>query len=281
MMDHTGARLKDAGPSCPALVMGWGEIPIAGDSFEVVASDREARTLAGQRLDQAREAMMNTPANARERLANLLEQLRADEAELRVILKADAHGSLEALRESLQKIQREGGRIEIMHGAVGGINENDVKLAEVTESVIIGFNVRPDGKTRRLAEEMAIEIRTYGIIYELLDEIEQMLVGRLAPEEQEVVLGTAEVRATFKVPRMGTVAGCYVTEGEMLRNSRARLLRDGVVVFDGQIGSLRRFKDDVRTVAAGFECGIGLEGFNDVKEGDVIEAYQIREIART
>ncbi|HKX74447.1 MAG TPA: translation initiation factor IF-2 [Acidimicrobiia bacterium] len=281
MMDHTAARMKEAGPSTPVLVMGWGEVPTAGDQFEVAGSDREARTLAEVRLDSQREALLSTPANARERLANLLEQLRADEAELRVILKADAHGSLEALRESLGKIQREGGRIEIMHGAVGGINENDVKLAEVTESVIIGFNVRPDGKTRRLAEEKAIEIRTYGIIYELLDEIEQMLVGRLAPEEQEVVLGTAEIRATFRVPRIGTVAGCYVTEGEIVRNSKARLLRDGVVIFDGQIGSLRRFKDDVRSVAAGFECGIGLEGFNDVKEGDVIEAYQIREIARS
>jgi translation initiation factor IF-2 len=281
MMDHTGARMKEASPSAPALIMGWAEIPTAGDPFEATATDREARAMAEERLVRQRESQLGSPGNARERLANLLEQLRAEEAELRVILKTDTHGSLEALRESLGKIQREGGRIEIMHGAVGGINENDVKLAEVTESVIIGFNVRPDGKTRRLAEEKAIEIRTYGIIYELLDEIEQMLVGRLAPEEQEVVLGTAEVRAIFRVPRVGAVAGCYVTEGEIVRNARARLLRDGVIVFDGPIGSLRRFKDDVRTVASGFECGIGLEGFNDVKEGDVIEAYQIREIART
>ena len=280
MMDHTGKRMQEASPSSPALVMGWADIPTAGDAFEAVASDREARASAEQRLHAQREALLNAPANARERLANLLEQLRAEEAELRVILKADAHGSLEALRESLAKIKREGGRIEVMHGAVGGINENDVKLAEVTESVIIGFNVRPDGKTRRLAEEKGIEVRTYGIIYELLEELEQMLVGRLAPDEVEFVLGNAEVRATFKVPRMGLVAGCYVTDGEIVRNSRARLLRDGIVVFDGQIGSLRRFKDDVRSVAAGFECGIGLEGFNDIKEGDVIEAYQIREIAR-
>jgi len=144
----------------------------------------------------------------------------------------------------------------------------------------VGFNVRPDGKTRRLAEEKGIEIRTYGIIYELLEELEQMLVGRLAPDEVEVVLGTAEVRAVFKVPRIGAIAGCYVTEGEIVRNAKARLLRNGVIVFDGIISSLRRFKDDVRSVAAGFECGIGLAGFNDVKEGDVIEAYQIREVAR-
>jgi translation initiation factor IF-2 len=280
MMDHTGSRMQEATPSGPALVMGWTDIPTAGDAFEVVGSDREARSLAEQTLHSQRDAMLNAPANARERLANLLEQLRAEEAELRVILKADTNGSLEALRESLAKIKREDARIEVMHGAIGGINENDVKLAEVTESVVIGFNVRPDGKTRRLAEEKGIEIRTYGIIYELLEELEQMMVGRLAPDQVEVVLGTAEVRATFKVPRIGTVAGCYVTEGEIVRNARARLLRNGVVILDGQIGSLRRFKDDVRSVASGFECGIGLEDFNDIKEGDVIEAYQIREIAR-
>jgi translation initiation factor IF-2 len=280
MMDWAGNRMKQAGPSSPVLIMGWSDVPVAGDQFEAAGSDREARTIAADRMQSQRDAALNTPANARERLANLLEQLRADEAELRLIVKADAHGSLEALRESIVKIKREGARIDIMHGAVGGINENDVKLAEVTEAVVVGFNVRPDGKTRRLAEEKGIEIRTYGIIYELLEELEQMLVGRLAPDEVEAVLGTAEVRAVFKVPRIGAIAGSYVTEGEMVRNAKARLLRNGVVVFDGVIGSLRRFKDDVRSVAAGFECGIGLAGFNDVKEGDVIEAYQIREIAR-
>jgi translation initiation factor IF-2 len=280
MMDWAGNRMKEAGPSSPVLIMGWSDVPTAGDQFEAAGSDREARTIAADRMQSQRDAALNTPANARERLANLLEQLRADEAELRLIVKADAHGSLEALRESIVKIKREGARIDIMHGAVGGINENDVKLAEVTEAVVVGFNVRPDGKTRRLAEEKGIEIRTYGIIYELLEELEQMLVGRLAPDEVEAVLGTAEVRAVFKVPRIGAIAGSYVTEGEIVRNAKARLLRNGVVVFDGVIGSLRRFKDDVRTVAAGFECGIGLAGFNDVKEGDVIEAYQIREVAR-
>lgn len=280
MMDWAGSREKSAPPSTPVLIMGWEEIPTAGDNFEVLATEREARSRAQEKADEVRDASFSTPATARERLANLLEQLRAEEAELRVVLKADAHGSLEALRESLGKIKREGGRIEIIHGAIGGINENDVKLAEVTEAVVIGFNVRPDGKTRRLAESKSIEIRTYGIIYELLEEIEAMLVGRLAPDEVESVLGTAEVRATFKVPRLGNIAGCYVTEGEIVRNAKARLLRDGVVVFDGTVGSLRRFKDDVRSVASGFECGIGLAGFNDIKEGDIIEAYQVDEVAR-
>jgi translation initiation factor IF-2 len=200
---------------------------------------------------------------------------------LNLIVKADAQGSLEALRESVGKIEREGGKIQIVHTAVGGINENDVTLAEVTESVIIGFNVRPEPKARKAAEEAGVQVRTYGIIYELLDEIEQMLVGQLAPDQEEQVLGTAEVRATFKVPRIGTVAGCYVVEGVVQRNAKARLLRDGVIIHDGVISSLKRFKDDVREVASGFECGMGFEDYHDLKEGDYIEVYVIREVART
>ncbi len=168
-----------------------------------------------------------------------------------------------------------------MHTAVGGITEQDVKLAEVTDAIVIGFAVRPDPKARKLAEQISIEIRTYRIIYELLGEVEQMLVGRLAPTEEELVRGSAEVRALFRIPRVGVVAGCYVTEGEMLRGARARLLRDSVVVYDGSVGSLRRFKEDVRQVSAGFECGIGIAGFNDIKEGDVIEVYEVREVPRT
>jgi translation initiation factor IF-2 len=280
MNDDTGGRLKIAGPATPVQIMGWSDVPAAGDFFEVVKSDKEARALADERLTAIKEVEQAIPS-ARERLEGLLEQLRSEDALLRIIIKADAQGSLEALRESIGKIEREGGSIEIVHGAVGGINENDVTLADVTESVIVGFNVRPEPNARRLAEQSGIEIRTYGIIYELLDDIEQLLVGQLAPEEQEVVLGTAEVRAVFKVPRAGTVAGCYVTEGVVQRGARARLLRGGVVTYTGSIDSLKRFKDDVREVAQGFECGIGLANFNDVKEGDLIEVYEIREIART
>jgi translation initiation factor IF-2 len=280
LMDENGQQVKEAGPSTPVQIMGWDEVPSAGDFFSVVDSDREARRIASEREEELRTVSQAMPS-ARDRLQGLLEQLRSEDATLNVIVKADAHGSLEALRDSIGKIEREGGKIQIIHGAVGGINENDVTLAEVTESVIVGFNVRPEPKARKAAEEAGVEIRTYGIIYELLDEIEQLLVGQLAPEEQEQVLGTAEVRATFKVPRIGTVAGCYVIEGVVQRGARARLIRDGVVIHDGSIGSLKRFKDDVREVAAGFECGIGLEGYNDVKEGDSIEAYLIREVART
>ncbi len=280
LLDDQGERIKSAGPSTPVQIMGWDDMPSAGDFFRVMESDRDARDLATERQEEEKLEAHVAP-NARERLEGLLDQLRTEDATLNVIIKADAQGSLEALRESIGKIEREGGKIQIIHTAVGGISENDVTLAEVTESVIVGFNVRPEPKARKTAEEAGVEIRTYGVIYELLDEIELLLVGQLAPDEEEVVLGTAEVRALFRVPRVGTVAGCYVVEGVVRRSAKARLLRDGVVVHDGIIASLKRFKDDVREVASGFECGIGFEDYNDVKEGDSIEVYEIREVART
>ncbi|RPI24331.1 MAG: translation initiation factor IF-2, partial [Actinobacteria bacterium] len=196
-------------------------------------------------------------------------------------VKADTHGTLEAIREAVSKIKREDAAVAIIHGAVGAITANDVMLAETTDAVIYGFNARPDAQGRSAAKEHGIDIRTFAIIYELLDDIESLLVGELAPEEVENFLGVAEVRATFRAPRYGMVAGCYVTEGTINRNARARLVRDGVVVYDGRIASLRRFKEDVQSVATGFECGIGLENFRDVKEGDTIESYEVREVART
>jgi translation initiation factor IF-2 len=280
MLDENGKQLKEAGPSTPVLVMGWDDVPTAGDLFDVMESEKAARNKAADAEGRLRSEEHVVPS-ATERLTQLLEKMRsADEAELRLVIKADANGSLEAIRDAISKIAREGGRITTIQASVGGITENDVSLAEVTEAVIVGFNVRPDGNARREAETKGIEIRTYRVIYELLEEIEQMLVGRLAPDEIEAVLGAAEVRAVFKVPRAGSVAGCYVTEGEILRNARARLVRQGVVVYEGRVGSLRRFKDDVRSVAAGFECGIGLENFNDVKDGDIIEAFELKEVAR-
>ncbi|MEX0864922.1 MAG: translation initiation factor IF-2 [Acidimicrobiia bacterium] len=280
LINDQGDTVKEAMPSDPVQIMGWDDVPAAGDYFEVTEGEREARRIATERQETMRAEAHRAPS-AKDRLQGLLEQLRNDDAMLNVIVKADAQGSLEALRDSIGKIEREGGRIQIIHTGVGGINENDVTLAEVTESVIVGFNVRPEPKARRAAEEAGIEIRTYGVIYELLDEIEQLLVGQLAPDQLEQVLGTAEVRATFKVPRIGMVAGCYVVEGVVQRGAKARLLRDGVIIHDGVIASLRRFKDDVREVASGFECGIGLESYNDVKDGDLIEVYVIREVART
>ena len=280
LMDDSGGQIKTAGPSTPVQIMGWDDVPAAGDFFTVVESDREARGIASGRQDEMKAASHAMPS-ARDRLQGLLDQLRSEEATLNVIVKADAQGSLEALRDSIPKIEREGGKIQLVHGAIGGINENDVSLAEVTNSVIVGFNVRPEPKARKAAEQSGVEIRTYGIIYELLDDIELLLVGQLAPEEHEQVLGTAEVRALFKVPRAGTIAGCYVVEGVVQRGAKARLIRDGVVIHDGIISSLKRFKDDVREVASGFECGIGFENYNDIKEVDSIENYLIREVART
>jgi translation initiation factor IF-2 len=261
MFDENGAAMKEAVPSTPALVMGWSDVPSAGDFFYVAADEKEARSMASDRLNELRAERLVVPT-AQERLTLLLEQLRsADQSELRIVVKADAHGSLEAIRDAVAKIQREDAGVTVIHAAVGGINENDVVLAEASDGIVFGFNVRPDGPARRAAEQRAIEIRTYRIIYELLEDVESMLVGQLAPEEKEVLLGTAEVRATFRAPRFGLVAGCMVTEG--------------------RIGSLRRFKDDVPNVAAGFECGIGLENFRDIKDGDVLESYEIREVART
>jgi translation initiation factor IF-2 len=223
-----------------------------------------------------------TVPTATERLTQLLEQLRtSDHAELRIIVKADAHGSLEAIRDAVAKISREDAAVAVVHGAVGGITAKDVMLAEASEALIYGFNVRPDASARSAAKDAGIDIRTFSIIYELLDDIESMLVGELAPDEVESFLGVAEVRATFRAPRFGLVAGCYVTEGSISRNARVRLVRDGVVVYDGRIASLRRFKEDVQQVQTGYECGIGLASFRDVKEGDTIESYEVKEIART
>ena len=281
MIDDKGERIAAAGPSVPVLVSGWSGVPAAGELFEKAADDRAARAKAAEQVadDRARDLVVPT---ARQRLGRLLEQLRAEEqAELNLVVKADADGSVGAIRDAVCKLDLSGGRITTLHAAVGGITENDVRLADAAEAVVVGFNVRPDGNARRAAGRAGVEIRTYSIIYELLDDLKRLLTGRIAPEEVEQLLGSAEVRAVFRVPRWGSVAGCYVTEGTITRDSPVRLLRDGVVIYDGKAGSLKRFKDDVAEVSAGFECGIGLERFRDVKEGDVIEAYRVDEIAAT
>ena len=281
MFDENGNQLKQAGPSAPVLVMGWDDVPQAGDMFEVVKNEREARKLAAARVDELRAQNLQVPT-ATERLGMLLDQLRtADHAELTVVIKADAAGSLEAIRDAVAKIHREDAKVTIIHGGVGGITANDMMLAEASDAIVYGFNVRPDAGARKASKEAGIDIRTFSVIYELLEDIESLLIGELAPEEVESFLGVADVRAVFRAPRFGLVAGCYVTEGEIQRNAKARLVRDGVVVYDGRIASLRRFKDDVGSVAAGFECGIGLENFRDIKEGDTIESYEVREVART
>ncbi|VAW08886.1 Translation initiation factor 2, partial [hydrothermal vent metagenome] len=281
MFNDKGEQVQSAGPSTPVLVTGWDDVPVAGDMFQVPKNERTARKLADARTADVRASELRVPT-ATERLGQLLEHLRtSDHAELRVIVKADAHGSLEAIRDSLAKITREDARITIIHGAVGGITANDVMLAEASDAVIYGFNARPDTNARRAAKDSGIDIRTFSIIYELLDDAEKLLLGQLSADQVESFLGVAEVRAVFRAPRLGMVAGSYVTEGEISRNARARLVREGVVIYDGKIATLRRFKDDVQTVATGFECGIGLEKFRDIKEGDTIESYEVNEVART
>jgi translation initiation factor IF-2 len=281
MFDYQGEQVKEAGPSTPVVVMGWDEIPTAGDMFEVPKNERTARKLAQANIDDLRSKQLIVPT-AIDRLGMLVEQLRTqDHSELRIVLKTDTHGSLDAIKDSIGKISRDDGYVTIVLAGVGGVTTNDVTLAEASDAIIYGFNSRPDAPARAEAKKTAIEIRTFSIIYELLDDVESLLVGELTPEEIEQFLGVAEVREVFRAPRLGSVAGSYVTEGSISRNARARLVRDGVVVYDGNIVSLRRFKDDVQSVATGFECGIGLSKFRDIKVGDTIESFEVREIART
>lgn len=280
MFDDRGKQVTEAAPSSPVVVMGWDEIPTAGDMFEVVRNEREARKTAQVKLDELRAKELFVPT-AIDRLGLLIEQLRTqDHSELRLIIKADTHGSLDAIRDSIGKISREDGFVTIVHAAVGGITKNDISLADASHALIYGFNARPDAPARTEAKATGIEVRTFSIIYELLDDVESLLVGELAPEEIEQFLGVAEVREIFRAPRLGHIAGSYVTEGSISRNARVRVVRDGVVVYDGTVVSLRRFKDDVQSVATGYECGIGLAKFKDIKVGDMIESYAVREIAR-
>ena len=281
MLDEKGQPLDEASPGRPVQVLGWSRVPDAGDDFRTVADEKEARRLGQEREARHRAAEL-VAAKPAVRLEELLTQApEGGVSELNIVLKADTQGSLEALTDALEKLSTDEVAIRVIRRAVGAVTESDVQLAQTSGAVVVGFNVRPDVKARELADRDGIDVRLYRVIYQAVDDIKQALSGLLAPGEEEVELGRAEVRATFRVPRLGAVAGCYVTQGTITRGARVRLVRDGAVVYDGRIGSLRRFKDDVREVAEGFECGIGLENFQDVKEGDVLEAYEVREVARS
>ena len=284
MIDQSGRAVKEALPSTPVQVLGFSEVPAAGDDFRVTQDQSTAKMIAESREQRYRMAGYTTRAAAAAgaKLEDLFEQIQKGEAAaLNLIVKADVQGSLEALAESLRKLERPEVKLSIIHKAVGGINENDVGLAAASNATIIGFNVRPDRRSRELAESQDVEIRTYEIIYKVLEDIEAAMVGMLAPEFEEVVTGDAEVREIFRVPRAGMVAGCYVTNGSITRGSKVRFIRDGVVIWKGSINTLRRFKDDVREVQTGFECGIGLSDFQDLRQGDVIETFEDREIPRS
>jgi translation initiation factor IF-2 len=279
MLDENGQPVKVAGPSKPAQILGWSHVPDAGDDFREVEDEREARHVAQEREAKVRAAELVTARPPT--LSELMAAARdAEVPELNIVLKADVQGSLGALQDAFAKLPQDEVRVNIVRTGVGAVTESDISLAMASQAVVVGFNVRPDVAARELAEREGVDVRLYRVIYDAIDDVRSALAGMLSPEQREAELGRAEVRATFRVPRLGVVAGCMVVDGVIVRNSRARLVRDGVVVYDGRIGSLRRFKDDVREVAEGYECGIAIENFQDVKEGDFIEAYEVREVAR-
>ncbi len=270
MFDERGNQLKEAGPGTPVEVLGFNEVPNAGDKFIVKKSEREARQLAEMRKQKREEELL--AKRTRMHLENL-----AGAKEVNIILKADVQGSLEALLKAIEELSEkfEDVKINVIHSGIGAITESDVMLAAASNAIIIGFNVRPDAAARKAAEEENVDIKIYGIIYDVLEDLEKALKGMLEPEEREVLLGTCEVKQIFRVKGVGTVAGCIVTEGVIRRNARARLVRDGIVIYDGEINSLKRFKEDVKEVSKGYECGLTLKDFNDIKPGDIIEAYEI------
>jgi translation initiation factor IF-2 len=284
MINDKGEQVKTAGPSTPVQVLGLSLVPEAGDEFRAAPDDKIARTVAESRELRLKAKHLREDARVKTgtKLEDIFAQIQSGEkASVNLILKADVQGSLEAVTESLRRLERDEVDISFVHRAVGGITENDITLANATNATIIGFNVRPDGKARKLAEQEEVEIRTYEIIYKLIEDIEQAVIGMLEPEFEEQVTGEAEVREIFRVPKLGAIAGCYVRSGVITRGSKVRFLRDGTIIWKGDISSLKRFKDDVREVREGFECGIGLSDFQDLKPGDLIETYEDVEIART
>ena len=280
MLDENGLAVDRAGPSKPVQILGWSHVPASGDDFREVEDEREARRIAQDREARSRAAELVTSRPST--LAELFRHAEREEIpELNLIVKADVQGSLGALTDALLKLPQDEVRVTIVHSATGGITQDDISLAMASNAIVVGFNVRPDKQARDLAEKEGVDIRLYRVIYDAIDDIRAALSGMLKPEQREEEIGRAEVRALFRIPRMGVVAGCYVTDGRIERDARARLVRDGVVVYEGRVGSLRRFKDDVREVAQGYECGIGIVGYQDVKEGDVIEAFELHEVARS
>lgn len=276
MLNDKGERVKEAGPSVPVEITGLDDVPSAGDTFDAVSDERLARELVEQRRTAAKEEEFAKYKKVT--LDNLFDQLQQGEMkELNIIVKADVQGSVEAVRQSLEKLSNDEVIVKVIHGGVGAINENDVMLASTSNAIIVGFNVRPDPVARDSAEQMEVDMRLYRIIYDCIEEIEAAIKGMLDPEYREVELGRIEVRQTYKISSVGTIAGGYVLEGKVTRNAQIRVVRDGIVVAEDTIDSLRRFKDDVKEVATGFECGIGLDKFNDIKEGDILEAFVIEE----
>jgi translation initiation factor IF-2 len=281
MHDYRGERVKQARPGDPVVILGFDGVPEAGEHFRVVENDRRARQLAGDRANRLKTEALARRQGVKVSLEDVFARAQKGELkELNLIVKADVAGSLEAIEDEIAKLPHEQVSVNVIHDGVGGINESDVMLAAASDAIIVGFNVRPVQDARQVAEREGVEIRTYSVIYRVIEELRQAMEGLLEPEEVETTIGTAEVRATFRASRVGTIAGCYVTNGVLRRGASVRLVRGGTIVYDGRIASLRRFQDDVREVDTGFECGVVLENYADVKEEDVLEAYETRQVER-
>jgi len=279
MNNDKGVRVNEAGPSVPVSILGFNGAPSAGDSFNVLKDEREAKQIAARREQLKREQGLRTQKHIT--LDEIGRRLAiGDFKELNVIVKGDVDGSIEALSDSLLKLSTDEIQVNIIHKAVGQISETDVTLATASDAIIIGFQVRPSVPARKLAEKEGIDIRLYSIIYQAIDEIKEAMEGMLSPEIKEEILGTADVRETFEITKVGTIAGCFVTDGLITRNSKIRLIRDGIVIHTGLLGQLKRFKDDVKEVKKGYECGLNIDKYNDIKEGDIIEAFHEVEVAK-
>ncbi|MBM6817971.1 translation initiation factor IF-2 [Clostridium saudiense] len=279
MFDDRGKKIKSAGPSIPVEILGLSEVPAAGDRFIVCKDEKTARNMADLRKQKIKAD--SHQASNRVSLEDLYSQIQEGKVkELAIVVKADVQGSVEAIRQSLEKLSTDDVKVRVIHGAVGAITETDVTLAAASNALIIGFNVRPDGNATAQSEKENIEIKTYRIIYDAIEDVKSAMIGMLEPEYKEVVNGKAEVRMTYKISNVGTIAGCYVIDGKIVRNSEVRVIRDGIVIFESTLASLKRFKDDAKEVAKGYECGLSIEKFNDLKEGDIIESFTMEAIKR-
>jgi translation initiation factor IF-2 len=278
MLDYRGRKIKAAGPTTPVEVLGLTAVPAAGDAFTVVEDERKARQISSVRQEKQRTKQLSQ--TSRVTLDDLYRRISAGEVkDLHLIIKADVQGSVQALWDAIAKLESEKVRLRLIHGSTGGVTESDIMLASASNAIVIGFNVRPTPKAVELAAHEQVDVRLYTVIYEAISDVEKAMVGLLEPTYREKTLGRAEVRAIFRITRIGTIAGCYVQEGTIRRNASGRVLRDNVVVHEGRIASLRRMKDDADEVVSGFECGIGLGRFQDVKEGDIIESFMLEEVA--
>ena len=280
MLNDKGQNITEAGPSTPVELLGLDGVPDAGEVFNVVTDEKDAKTLAEHRRDARKKKETTGPA--RVSLENILDKIKSGEVkEVKVVLKADVQGSVEAVANALSRLSTDSVGVNVISTGVGGITESDVSLAKASSAIVIGFNVRPAGKAQQVAEQEGVDIKLYQVIYDAIDDVKKAMVGMLAPITREKVMGKAQVRQVFTIPKAGTIAGCMVTEGKISRKAQLRLVRESVVIYTGKVGSLRRFKDDASEVAQGYECGLSIEGYNDVRENDIIEAFEVETIAAT